>query len=564
MGDHGRVKPGLPPSMGSFERSIVNILEPGYNALLDNAFCDGYMRLATATHVFPPRALEAQMEALVPMVGMPIDVVKFFLSLVLSYPMGFLLRRLPFGAPRHLFNFIGGALMAQFCFGPGWAHLFSSSMVTYLVVRFGGSLAGSFNFNLQLGYMIVCHLNRLINHFGEFVLDFTGPQMVATIKLTSFGYNYTDGERGRTPEARAKAIASLQEELKGIGAKLANPADSKDDEKQLKSARRQKSLQLARTQLCLDEMPSLLEYLGFVYCFSGYVAGPAIEITQYLDTHNGVHEAARPTPSGLVPALKSFGVGILCLVVHLQVSARFPLVPDPTKGINQDRGIFSSDFLAMGALERYVYLMVAIVAVRTRYYFAWKCGEGAYNAAGMGYQGTKKDGSEDWSGCSNLDIIGMEFAQNVTQTSKAWNQKTQHWLENYTYKRVQGSRFWQQVVTYAVSAFWHGLEIGFYFFFLTCPFLDAAKNEMNAKIRPYFMQADGKTPKAIKVVYDWGGWFVNQSLTNTITLPFLVMQLASSIEILHRIYFIPHLVILGSLVVLKVLPTPGAKKKKAE
>ena len=94
--------------------------------------------------------------------------------------------------------------------------------------------------------------------------------------------------------------------------------------------------------------------------------------------------------------------------------------------------------------------------------------------------------------------------------------------------------------------------------------VDTAKNEMNAKIRPYFMRADGKTPKAIKVVYDWGGWFVNQSLTNTITLPFLVMQLASSIEILHRIYFIPHLVILGSLVVLKVLPTPGAKKKKAE
>ena len=41
--------------------------------------------------------------------------------------------------------------------------------------------------NVQLFYMICCHINRLINHFGEFILDFTGPQMVATIKLTSFG-----------------------------------------------------------------------------------------------------------------------------------------------------------------------------------------------------------------------------------------------------------------------------------------------------------------------------------------------------------------------------------------
>lgn len=545
--------------MGSFERSIVDLLEPGYNALLDNAFCDGYMRLATATHVFPPKALELQVEALVSMVGLPDDVVKFFLSMVLSYPMGFLLRLLPFGAPRHLFNFIGGALMAQFCFGPGWAHLFSSSMITYLVVRFGGSLAGAFNFNLQLGYMILCHFNRLINHFGEFVLDFTGPQMLATIKLTSFGYNYTDGERGRTPEAKAKTIASLQQELKDIGEKLAKPA-GKDEERQLKAARREKSLKLQRTRLCVDDVPSLLEYLGFVYCLSGYVAGPAIEITQYLDTHNGVHEASRPTPSGLVPALKNFVVGIICMVVHLQGSAWFPLA-DPTKGIHQDRGVFSADFIAMGAVGRYAYSMAAVIAVRARYYFAWKCGEGAYNAAGMGYRGTNKDGSEDWSGCASIDIVGIELAQNMTQTSKAWNQSSQHWLENYTYKRVRGSRGWQQLVTYAVSAFWHGLEVGFYFFFLTCPFLDAAKNEMNAKVRPYFMEEDGTTPKATKVIYDWGGWFVNQSLCNAMVMPFIVLHLEKSMELFHRIYFAPYIVILGSLVVLKVLPTPRAKKK---
>jgi len=545
--------------MGSFERGIVNFLEPGYNALLDNSFCEGYYKFATATHVFPPAALEAQVESIVPMVGMPIDVVKFFIALCLSYPMGFALRLLPYGTPRHLFNFIGGVMMAQFCFGPGWAHLFSSSMVTYILVRFGGPLGGGFNFNLQLFYMIVCHLNRLINHFGEFVLDFTGPQMVATIKLTSVGYNYTDGVRGRSAEDKAKAITALETELKEVGAKLAKPAD-KEEEKALKATRREKGLLLARTKLCLDDMPSILEYLGFIYCFSGYVAGPAIEITQYLEAANGVHEAARPTPSGLVPALKNFTAGIVCLVIHLQLSARYPLVPDPTKGIQQERGIFSPEFLTFNVLERYVYIMVSVTAVRVRYYFAWKCGEGAYNAAGYGYQGVGKDGREDWTGCSNLDIIGMETAQTVTATSKAWNKKTQHWLENYTYKRVTGSRFKQQVMTYGVSAFWHGLEIGFYFFFLTCPLLDMAKNEMQAKIRPYFMQADGKTPKSIKFVYDGLSLFANQSLCNTITLPFLVMQLASSIEILNRIYFIPHIVIVSSIVLLKVLPTPSKRK----
>jgi len=173
--------------MGSFERSIVDFLAPGYNALLDNKLCHLYNDFAVATHVFPPTAVEVALTDLSANVGQPIDVVKFMLSLVLTYPLGFLLRRLPFGNARHICNFVGGVLIAQVCFGPGWAHLFTSSMVTYFIARFGGPDAGGFNFNIQLFYMILCHINRLINHFGEFILDFTGPQMVATIKLTSFG-----------------------------------------------------------------------------------------------------------------------------------------------------------------------------------------------------------------------------------------------------------------------------------------------------------------------------------------------------------------------------------------
>jgi len=165
-----------------------------------------------------------------------------------------------------------------------------------------------------------------------------------------------------------------------------------------------------------------------------------------------------------------------------------------------------------------------------------------------------------------MDIIGFETSQSVQQLSRAWNQKTQHWLENYTYKRIKGSRLKQQVITYAVSAFWHGLEIGFYFFFLTIPFLDMAREEMRAKVRPYFVSkdADGKeTPKSTKLVYDFLSWVANQFLCNLITLPFLVMQLASAVEILKIIMFVPHIIILVTLVVLKLLPDPAKKIKKA-
>ena len=64
------------------------------------------------------------------------------------------------------------------------------------VGRSGGANSASHNFNFQLLFMFGSHLNRLVNHFGEYVLDTTGPQMVATIKMSSFGYNLIDGVEG--------------------------------------------------------------------------------------------------------------------------------------------------------------------------------------------------------------------------------------------------------------------------------------------------------------------------------------------------------------------------------
>jgi lysophospholipid acyltransferase len=75
-------------------------------------------------------------------------------------------------------------------------------------------------------------------------LDFTGVQMILTIKLTSIGYNYYDGyvgDKQTDPYKRAHAVKTL---------------------------------------------PSPLEYFGWIFFFPSFLTGPSIEYAEYRDYIN--------------------------------------------------------------------------------------------------------------------------------------------------------------------------------------------------------------------------------------------------------------------------------------
>ena len=60
-----------------------------------------------------------------------------------------------------------------------------------------------------------------------------------------------------------------------------------------------------------------------------------------------------------------------------------------------------------------------------------------------------------------------------------WNLSTQRWLARYVY-RALGKRPWRRVATFAVSAYWHGVDPGFYLFFLQAPMIGFVENKLAA------------------------------------------------------------------------------------
>ena len=92
--------------------------------------------------------------------------------------------------------------------------------------------------------------------FNSPALDFTMMQMVLTMKMTSFAYNYSDG----SPREQAKIDGVLRD-------------------KTAKSTL-QRSF-LCRDKFSLVDLPTPLAYFGYTFCPTCILAGPAFEYTDY-------------------------------------------------------------------------------------------------------------------------------------------------------------------------------------------------------------------------------------------------------------------------------------------
>jgi hypothetical protein len=139
--------------------------------------------------------------------------------------------------------------------------------------------------------------------------------------------------------------------------------------------------------------------------------------------------------------------GIFFLVAHLVISGAFPI---KTLG---DAEFASS----LGHIERFLRMLPTMYGERVKFYFAWKMAEGGCVIAGFGFEGYDREGKViGWRGVENIDILGFETAPNTQLQSRSWNKRTQGWLERYTYNRTGQSL----VMTYFVSALWHGLYPG--------------------------------------------------------------------------------------------------------
>ena len=107
---------------------------------------------------------------------------------------------------------------------------------------------------LEPQFMVGTMVERLSCDYLSYKMDYTGSQMMITIKLTSFAWFYTDGSSN--PEAMKKELAEMKASLR-VRAKLNTDADKR-------IARTLKS-KIKKYESRYDTMPNPLTFMAWTY-----------------------------------------------------------------------------------------------------------------------------------------------------------------------------------------------------------------------------------------------------------------------------------------------------------
>ncbi|CAK7232154.1 Lysophospholipid acyltransferase [Sporothrix bragantina] len=465
------------------------------------------------------------------------DELKLIFSFLLSYPLAGLLKRVPDARPERKNLFIIAVsifyLVGLFDLWGGLRTLFISSAVSYALAKYmrTSPYMPWIAFVFLMGHMSVNQITRQYANSPSSV-DITGAQMVLVIKLSAFCWNVADGlvpDADLTPFQRDRV---------------------------------------------LRELPSLLDYAGYVLFFPSLLAGPACDFAEYrrwLDTTMfavpaSMEPAKRPPtrrkrkiPRSGTPAMKKMAIGLVWIVVFLKVSAWYP-----STVVLYDEAGGGTSFL------RRVWLLYVIGFVaRTKYYGVWSLTEGSCILAGLGFNGVDPaTGRISWNRVANIDAWGVESAQNTRAYLENWNMKTNTWLRNYVYLRVtpRGKKpgFRASMATFVTSAFWHGFYPGYYLAFVLASLIQTVAKNFRRFFRPFFFRdpATLKEPLPSKLwLYDPLSFLATQLAFGFAVAPFILLTLHDSLLAWSRVYFYAIIGVLGSMALFASPVKPALKKE---
>lgn len=451
--------------------------------------------------------------------GNSADELKLVFTFYLSYPLAAVLKRIPDKKPWQknafvitvsmfylvgLFNLWTG--LRTILISAGGAYLISSQINSPFMPWIG--------FVFLMGHMSVNHLYRQAVNDPS-VVDVTGAQMVLVMKLTAFCWNVQDG---RLPES-----------------------DLSDFQK----------------DHAIRTMPSILDYLGYVFFFPAMMAGPAFDYADYSEYITttmftlppGVDPAKAPAtrkkrkiPRSGLPATIKGVYGTLWLIAFLKFSAWY-----------YPSFFLGDEYMKYNFLRRVWQLYMFGLTVRMKYYAVWSLSEGSCILSGIGYNGIDPETNRaKWDRLTNIKPWKIETAQNARAYLGFWNINTNHWLRNYMYLRVtpkgQKPGFRATLATFVTSAFWHGFYPGYYLAFVLASFVQTAAKNGRRMIRPLFMTPDGKEPLPTKKFYDWFTTVLTQIVFSFVVVPFILLGFSDTLTVWARVYFYALIGVAGSFV----------------
>ncbi|KAJ8353843.1 hypothetical protein SKAU_G00214100 [Synaphobranchus kaupii] len=316
-------------------------------------------------------------------------------------------------------------------------------------------------------------------------------------------------------------------------------------------------LTVEQRRLAVRSKPSLLEYLSYHLNFMSILVGPCSNYKDYTEFIEGRHIQSKlaesshignrfgsgPEPSPVGAVINKLLICAICLFLFMTLTKAFPIT------YNTD-----IEFISQASfLTRLTYSFFSIQAARPKFYFAWTFADAINNAAGYGLKCVDGNGQASWDLISNLNIWEIETATSFKMFIDNWNIQTGVWLKRVCYDRAPRYR---TVLTFVLSALWHGVYPGYYFTFLTAIPITLAARAVRKNVRQYFLSS-----AAVKFNYDVLTWVATQFAICYTVMPFLLLAVEPTMQYYRSMYFHLHIVsVLTAIILLFKSPHPYQAK----
>eukprot|EP00879_Flechtneria_rotunda_P012872 GHRR01013442.1.p1 GENE.GHRR01013442.1~~GHRR01013442.1.p1 ORF type:complete len:475 (+),score=119.27 GHRR01013442.1:190-1614(+) len=347
-------------------------------------------------------------------------------------------------------------------------------------------------------------------------LDFTGGQMVLTLKLISMAMCFQDANSRKEEELTPYQRAHI-----------------------------------------FKRSPNLLEFLGYVFCFGNLLAGPVIEFRDY---QMWVHREGPwdPKAEKKIPWTGDVKSAVRAYFTAL-VSMTFYLTMEKTWNFK----LLATDWYKhQPLLIKLVTMQVIGTTYRTRYYFAWGLGHCSLALAGLDFwKWDPATGAGVWGRCKNAQPLKVEFCDSSRLLAGYWNTSTGIFLRRYVYERLtppgRKPTFMTLMVTQLVSGVWHGLYPGYIMFFAGSAIFFAHSTVIYNWERMY-------VPSWIANSFPW--WAIKVFLTKQhldfLAMAFLWLTWKECVAAWASVHYLPLVYMSAVLVLGKVFPARPAKTGK--
>ncbi|XP_072021301.1 lysophospholipid acyltransferase 1-like [Amphiura filiformis] len=411
---------------------------------------------------------------------------------------------------RHAVQLVVGFLLAILAFNMGLFHVLIDATVCYIMMlTIDPHLAQYYVFAFSMSYMSAVHIYHQSLELGVYNLDYIGPLMILTMKLSSLSWSIHDG-----------------------------------------CARDEDKLTDQQKKMIVRKVPNPLEFYSFIFNVPGLLVGPVCYFTHYtefIDGTNFMHSVKNEKgeevmvykePSSVRAVTGKLLFTVMSALVLMLVVPRFPIW-----------GNVDDDFINNGSfLYKIGFLMVSIEVAKSKYFFAWVWADAINNAAGIGFNGYDKHGKPKWDGVTNIRIWNFETATSLKVLVDNWNVTGSTWLRHVCYDRVP---FQKQLITFVLSAVWHGFYMGYFITFLSASLFVTAAKKVRINLRHHFQSSVG-----LSRFYDVLTWACTHLCLAYFIAPFTFLRWDPCIKYFNSLYWFLHILAIAALFL------PGRRRTK--